>query len=206
MSEERLAEFSRERLGGRPVPDDLRVLLTEHWEGRTDLLHLLDLQFLEPGDVHPMLDESYLREEERADISMIAVRAASSAVAEHLHIVARHGKGWVGYWTHPDEPADKPVPLIELDTEFTFWGMEGRSLAEACAADMVRLYDDEEDPKEHFARLADTLIEHGVPMSTRDYEEVYEPEIAVDPEELHDEINDAEFERLRNEQDAAGRG
>ncbi|MFC4565700.1 hypothetical protein ACFO4E_27900 [Nocardiopsis mangrovi] len=110
MSDERPAEFSRERLGGRPVPDDLRILLTEHWAGRTELLH------------------------------------------------------------------------------------------------RVRLYDDEDDPVEHFARLADTPIANGIPMSTREYGEVYEPDPAVHPEELHDEINSAEFARLRREQAQAERG
>ncbi|MER5747258.1 hypothetical protein ABT097_28810 [Streptomyces sp. NPDC002225] len=60
MYDERLAAFSRDRLDGRPVPDDLRVLLIAQWEGRTDLARLLGLEFFEPGEVHPLLDTSYL--------------------------------------------------------------------------------------------------------------------------------------------------
>lgn len=45
MYEERLAEFSRERLDGRPIPNDLRTMLVAQWEGRTDFQYLLDITF-----------------------------------------------------------------------------------------------------------------------------------------------------------------
>ncbi|GAA3964624.1 hypothetical protein GCM10023085_53970 [Actinomadura viridis] len=55
MYEERLAEFSRERLDGRPIPDDLRTMLVAQWEGRTDFQSLLDVTFFEPGRLSPLL-------------------------------------------------------------------------------------------------------------------------------------------------------
>ncbi|WP_327111645.1 hypothetical protein OG206_02370 [Streptomyces sp. NBC_01341] len=68
MYDDRLAGFSRDRLDGRPISDDLRVLLVAQREDRTDLTRLLDLDFFGAGEVHPLLDTSYLSEEERADV------------------------------------------------------------------------------------------------------------------------------------------
>jgi hypothetical protein len=124
MYDERLAEFSRERLDGRPIPDDLRVLLVAQWEGRTDFTHLLDLDFFEAGEVHPLLDTSYLSEKELADPAMQAVNAGAERMAKYVKLVAKGGKGWIGYWLHPDEPADRAWHLIE----FTFWGLVGLTL------------------------------------------------------------------------------
>ncbi|MFE4329504.1 hypothetical protein ACFRQM_08600 [Streptomyces sp. NPDC056831] len=125
MYDERLAEFSRERLDGRPMPDDLRVLLVAQWEGRTDFTRLVDLDFFEAGEVHPLLDTSYLSEKELADPEIQAVNAAAAEMAKYVKLVAKGGKGWIGYWLHPDEPTDRAWHLMELDTEFTFWGLVG---------------------------------------------------------------------------------
>ncbi|MFC7328886.1 hypothetical protein [Marinactinospora rubrisoli] len=191
--DDRITHYSRARLGGLPVPDDLRALLWAHWEGRSDLSDLLHITLLEPDEVHPLLDDSYVREDERDTPSTKAVFAAAREVSRHLHVVARGGKGWIGYWTHPGEPRGRPAPIVEIDTESTFWRMSGRTLAEACAAD-VAYYTD--DPPGEFARLADRLAELGVALSTRDYDALHEPELEVDPDELFDMVNDAEFERL----------
>ncbi|MGQ4486749.1 hypothetical protein ACN6LM_003586 [Streptomyces sp. SAS_281] len=106
MDDERLAAFSRERLDGRPVPDDLRVLLLSQWAGRTELAHLLGLEFFEEGELHPFLDTGYLSEQELADPEMRAVNAGVARMAEYGKLVAKGGKGWVGYWVHP---ANRPV-------------------------------------------------------------------------------------------------
>lgn len=192
MFEDRLAEFSRERLDGRPIPADLRVMLLAQWENRPDFRDLLGLVFFEPGRVHPLLDTSYLREEELADPEMQAVNAGAAALAEYVKLVAEGGKGWIGYWLHPHEPADRPVPLLVLDTEFTFWGMSGRTLAEACAVDAVSY---EEDQREAFSLLKARLAQLGLTLDAADYDAVYEPEFNVDPDELMDELTESERER-----------
>lgn len=191
MFEERLAQFSRERLDGRPIPDDLRTMLVAQWEDRTDFCHLLGITFLEPGQVHPLLDISYLREAERADPEMQAINAGWAEMSKYVKLVAEGGKGWIGYWLHPDEPADGPPPIIEFDTEGTYWGMSGSTLAEACAAQSAR-YHDEPDKRIAFTLLARQLTELGLPLSTHDYDALYDPEYTVDPEELTEELIDAE--------------
>ncbi|MGW0547732.1 hypothetical protein [Streptomyces altiplanensis] len=195
MYDERLAEFSRERLDGRPIPDDLRVLLVAQWEGRTDFTRLLDLDFFEAGEVHPLLDTSYLSEKELADPEMQAVNAGAAEMAKYVKLVAKGGKGWIGYWLHPDEPADRAWHLIELDTEFTFWGLAGLTLTEGAAAEQAR-YQDEPDKRIAFTQLAAELAELGLPLSTQDYDARDDAEYAVDPEELMEELIEAEREKL----------
>ncbi|NBE56393.1 hypothetical protein [Streptomyces boluensis] len=194
MHDERLAEFSRERLDGRPVPDDLRVLLVAQWEGRTDFTYLLDLEFFEPGEVHPLRDSSHLSQRELADPETQALYAGSAEMAKYVKLVAEGGKGWIGYWLHPDEPTDRPWHVIELDTEGTFWGMAGLTLTEAVAAQRAS-YQDEPDEGTAFAQLAAELAKLGLPLSTDDYDALDETPYTVDPEGLWDELNDAEREK-----------
>ncbi|SEB64608.1 hypothetical protein [Streptomyces sp. TLI_105] len=194
MYDERLAEFSRERLGGRPVPDDLRVLLVAQWEGRTDFTRLLDLVFFEAGEVHPLLDTSYLSEKELADPEMQAVNAGAAEMAEYVKLVAKGGKGWIGYWLHPDEPADGAWRLMELDTEFTFWTLLGRTLTEGAAAEQASRQDDP-DERIAFTRLAADLAELGLPLSTQEYDALDDTEYRVAPEELMEKLIEAEREK-----------
>ncbi|MFE6490219.1 hypothetical protein [Streptomyces sp. NPDC057748] len=193
MHDERLAEFSRERLDGRPIPDDLRVLLVAQWEGRTEFTRLLDLDFFEAGEVHPLLDTSYLSEKELADPEMQAVNAAAAEMAEYVKLVAKGGKGWIGYWLHPDEPADRAWHLMELDTEFTFWGLAGLTLTEGVAAERAH-YQDEPDERIAFTQLAAELAGLGLPLSTQDYDALDYTKYTVDPEELMEELTEAERE------------
>ncbi|MFE5615728.1 hypothetical protein ACFQ69_08030 [Streptomyces sp. NPDC056470] len=194
MYDERLAEFSRERLDGRPVPDDLRVLLVAQWEGRTDFTHLLDLDFFEPGEVHPLLDTSYLSEKELADPEMQAVNAGAAEMAAYAKLVAKGGSGWIGYWLHPGEPADRAWRLIELDTEFTFSGLVGLTLTEGAAADQASRRG-EPDERTAFTRLAAELAGLGLPLSTRDYDALDDTASTVDPEELMERLIETEREK-----------
>lgn len=191
MFEERLAEFSRERLDGLPIPDDLRTMLVAQWENRTEFRHLLDLEFFESGQLSPLLDTSYLSAARLADPEMQAINAGAAEMAKYVKLVAKGGKGWIGYWIHPDDPTDRPLPIIELDTEFSYWSMEGSTLAEACAADRAQ-YHEEPDERAAFSLVSAQLAELGLPLSGQDYDDLYAPEYAVDPEELTEELIDAE--------------
>ncbi|MFJ1880253.1 hypothetical protein [Streptomyces sp. NPDC088137] len=194
MYDERLAGFSRERLDGRPIPDDLRVLLVAQWEGRTDFTHLLDLEFFESGEAHPLLDTSYLSEKELADPEMQAVNAAAAEMAKYVKLVAKGGKGWIGYWLHPDEPADRAWHLMELDTEFSFWSLVGLTLTEGVAAERAD-YQDDPDERIAFTQLAAELAELGLPLSTQDYDALDDTEYTVNPEKLMEELIEAEREK-----------
>ncbi|MER5747257.1 hypothetical protein ABT097_28805 [Streptomyces sp. NPDC002225] len=111
-----------------------------------------------------------------------------------MKLVAKGGKGWLGYWLHPGEPADRPWRLVELDTEFSFWRPAGRTLAEGAAADRAA-YQGEPDERIAFARLAADLTALGLPLSTRDYDALDDTEYVVDPERLMDELTEAAREK-----------
>lgn len=164
------------------------------WEGRTDFAHLLDLDFFEAGEVHPLLDTSYLREEELADPGLQSVNAGAAEMARHVELVAKGADGWVGYWLHPDEPVNRAWRLIGLDTEFTFWGLAGLGLAEGAAAEQAR-YQDEPDERIAFARLAAELAELGLPLSTQEYDALEDTGFTVDPEELMETLVEVEREK-----------
>ncbi|MGW1412238.1 hypothetical protein ACWCPY_40580, partial [Streptomyces sp. NPDC002403] len=122
------------------------------------------------------------------------VNAAATEMAEYVKLVAKGGKGWIGYWLHPDEPADRAWHLIELDTEFTFWGPAGLTLTEGAAAERAH-YQDEPDERIAFTQLAAELAKLGLPLSTQDYDALDDTECAVDPEELMEELIEAEREK-----------
>jgi hypothetical protein len=145
MHEERLAEFSHEHLDGqRPAGG---AMGGPH-------RYLLDLTSLEPGPTHPA-----------ADPGMQAINAGTAEMSRWANFIA---EGWIGYRMHPDEPADRQPPALELDTEFTY-----RSLAGCNPAEL------------------------GLPLSTRDYDALHDPGYVVDPEKLIQELIDAEREKLR---------
>jgi hypothetical protein len=63
-----LREFSAHRLGGDPVPDDLRVLLPH----RDELAERTGIELSWAKDWAPWLDHSYLRPEERRYAPILA--------------------------------------------------------------------------------------------------------------------------------------
>ena len=190
MFDERFAEFSRERLGGDPVPDDLRVLLLAEWQGRTDFRDLLGVKFMEPGQLHPLLDTSYLSAAELADPEMQAVNAGLALMSTHVHIVAEIEDRWIGYWAHPDEPTHRPRPVVMLDTEFSYWLAEGGTLVEALAVEGAHYA--ELDERSAFARTAGALAELGLSLSTSELAAYEEPEYIVDPTRFGEELIRAE--------------
>lgn len=188
MHEEGLRRFSRERLGGRPVPEDLRVMLTRLWDGEPEPAAGLRLEILAPGAGHPLLDHSSLTDADRADPDLMANIAAFDRIFEHACFVAIHDEmGPIGYWFHPDEPADRPAPIILLDDEGTFHLLPGTSLAEAEAS-----YHSTPD-EEVYAEIRDSLATFGILLASPTLADIPEPAPAVDPEDLHI----AHYEELR---------
>jgi hypothetical protein len=178
--DERILEFSRERLGGRPVPDDLAILLLAQWSGNDGPLEDLEIEFFATGQSHPLIDHSYLNDRDRARPDTMANVAAIDEVNGHVGFVAEGLNGAaIGYWLHPDEPAGRPAPVVSLDTEGQFEILDGTTFAEAVVGKWV--FDD--DP--WFGRLADGFEALGVAMPVRRSADLVRPEVAVDPATLH---------------------
>ena len=192
MCEERLREFSRLRLGGRPVPEDVRLLATAQWEGRGHPFEQFGITILEPGAPHPLTDFSYLTEKDRADPDIMANCAASAQMATYLMAVAQDEDScFYGYWLHPGQRVDRnPPPVVKVDSELTYWELGGRTFAEAC------LYDIASDDDALFAEVAAALAQLRVPVSAGSREGLDELSADPVPEEVHRRLYYAERERL----------
>ncbi|MFE9854682.1 hypothetical protein [Streptomyces sp. NPDC005780] len=187
-----MKEFSLLRLGGRPVPEDVRLLATAQWEGRGHPFERFGITILEPGAQHPLTDFSYLGEKERADPDIMANCAASAQMATYLMAVAQDEDSNVyGYWLHPEQRTDRnPPPVVKVDSELTYWELGGRTFAEAC------LYDIAFDDDALFAEVSAALADLHVPVSAGSREGLGELSADPAPEEVHRRLYYAERERL----------
>ncbi|WP_327171374.1 hypothetical protein OG471_15300 [Streptomyces sp. NBC_01336] len=192
MCDERLKEFSRQRLGGRPVPEDVRLLATAQWEGRGHPFEQFGIAILEPSAPHPLTDFRYLSDKERADPDIMANCAASEQMATYLKAVAQDEDGnFYGYWLHPQQRVDRqPPPVVKVDTELTYWELGGRTVSEAC------LYDIAFDDDELFAEVAAALGKLHVSVSAGSREGLGELPADPAPEDVHRRLYYAERERL----------
>jgi hypothetical protein len=160
--DERILEFGRERLGGRPVPDDLAILLEAQWSGNDGPLSALEIRFFAPGQTNTLIDHSYLNDRDRANPDTMANVAAIDQVNQYIGFVAEGLNGAaLGYWLHPEEPADRPAPIVSFDTEGEYELLNGAYFAEAVVGKWV--FDDDE----WFGRLADGFEVLGVAMPVR---------------------------------------
>jgi len=178
--DDRILEFSRQRLRGRPVPDDLATLLKAQWSGDSGPLDDLEVEFFASGQSHPLIDHGYLNDKDRADPDIVANVAAIDEVNGHVDYVAEGLDGAVlGYWCHPDEPGGQRPPVVRLDTEGQFEILSGTTFAEAIVGAWVG------DDDEWFGRLAERFAALGVAMPVRRRADLIRPDVAVDPAELH---------------------
>ncbi|MGP3977525.1 hypothetical protein ACTWQF_26635 [Streptomyces sp. 8N114] len=197
MFDDRLESFSRERLGGRPVPKDLRVLLIAQWEGRQAFYEQFGITFLEPGEIDPLLEQS--SRDERAPAAPTTVGGvADSQMAQYLKVVAKHEDGdCYGYWVHPDEPTDRPARIVHRDTEGSFTLMGGNSFAGAIVDDYFSVPEEEfaEAAKHFSAEVVELLTELGIPVPARSTADLDWPETLLDPDDVYAVLFDAECER-----------
>ena len=188
--DEQILAFSRERLAGRPIPDDLAILLKAQWSGNGGPLQNLEVQFFAPGQSHPLIDHSYLSAKDRADPDIMANVAAIDEVNAHVGFVAEGLNGAaIGYWFHPDEPAGRPAPVVCLDTEGQFEILDGITFAEAVVGKWVH------DDDDWFGRLADGFEALGVAMPARRRADLARTIVTVDPAKLHQRLYYAQRSR-----------
>jgi antitoxin component of MazEF toxin-antitoxin module len=187
---ERLAAFSRERLDGAALPEDLRILATAQWEGVGHPFERFGITVLEPGERYLLTDHSYLTEQDRQDPDIMANCAAFERMTEFLKVVAVHEDGLCfGYWTHPRQRQDVPPPVVMVDTEGSFLVQAGRTLSEACLGEIA--YEDDD----LFAEVAEELARLGIPVSARSWADLAEVVADPAPEDVMEELYHAEVER-----------
>jgi hypothetical protein len=190
VTDQDIADAIGRRLGGRPVPDDLRRMIGLQESGTAGTpLDTLEATVVAPGHPHPLLDFDYLNGQDRADPDIMANVAAMAEVLSHMLVVVH---AWddslFGYWLHPDETASTP-PLVQLDSEGQFSTLPGRTLAEAMLAAKAG-FDDE-----WFARLAERFTAVGVTVAARSREDLERNAAVTPPEILHERLYEQERER-----------
>ena len=185
--EEKLSEYSRLRLAGRELPDDLRKLLVLQWQrgaapSGADPLDAMGVTLLEAGESHDLLDHSYLNEKDRANPDIMANVAAMKSTCEHAAFVAQDDdRNIVGYWFGPENVDIGSAPIIKLDTEGQFSLLEGRTLSEALLGSHV--FDD--DAK--FAELKGVFVDAGIAIGADSWDELAYPSPPTDPGEFHEQ-------------------
>jgi hypothetical protein len=185
--EEKLAEYARQRLGGREIPADLRTLLVRQWQPGTadataDPLASMGVTLLEAGEAHDLLDHSYLNDKDRADPDIMANVAAMNSTCEHAAFVARDEDGAaIGYWFGPEKLGTEAAPILKLDTEGTFSLLEGETLSEALLGSHV--FED----AEKFAQLKETFAKAGIPIGADSWDELPYPRPPTDPGTFHED-------------------
>jgi len=130
---ERIDRFAQHRLRGRPIPADLRAMLTVAWSGRSDRFENGEIRFFDPGERSGLEKSAAGPTAAAADAESAARDAAWAEVFRHVAVVGTWQDGAeFGYWLHPDEPDTGRPAVVQCDSEgqWTVLGT-GCSLAEA---------------------------------------------------------------------------
>jgi len=180
-----------ERLRGRPVADDLRALVALQVAAGPDgyppdhPLRRTNTSIFGPGEQHSSLTHDYLSDEDRADEELMLTIAAGDKVLRHGAWVASTDNSHViGYWLHPDEPADQPPVIFTYDTEASFDLMPGHTLVEALIFQTAGFDDD------RFAELASAFAAYGLPISAARPDDLPVRKVVAKPDVLHDRYYD----------------
>jgi hypothetical protein len=174
IASELLAQFSRNRLGGEPVPNDVRILLSlrDELAGRTGIRLEWD------EDWAPWLDMRPPSDPDRRDVDLGARLRATREVCRLIaFIAAGEGGPYFGYWRGP---ALRPVassPVVVLEKDGRFHLCAASSFAEAI---LEREYGGEQ-----FNKIRAWLRSLGIPIRWESPAHLTYPHERLPPKELH---------------------
>jgi hypothetical protein len=179
---DQLAAFSTAHLGGQAAPPDLALLLEVQWNGTSDVLADLGFRFWRDAKRSPLLEMTYLNDNDRANPNTMANVAAAQDVFAFIAFVGEDDDGNAyGYWLGPDHRPIENAPIISYDTEGQFSVRPGRMLAEALLADRFSSQEDE------FLMLRDQLNQLGLNISAASPRDLHAPDVKPAPEQVHRE-------------------
>ncbi len=169
--------FSAQRLGGEPVPEDVKALLAH----ADELLERTGIELNWQKNWAPWSDTSYLSAADRANPDMMANVRAIAEVCGLIAFVAAHEDGeYFGYWRGPSRRPIADSPLVRLDNEGQFYLCGGSTFAEAV---LGQTYGDEQ-----FAELRVWLTSLGIAMRRETADDLAYPKDKPSPDELHKEL------------------
>jgi len=176
-----IAEFSASHLGGRAVPDDLRLLLDMQWSN-ADAFDPLGVCFL-LGDQGPTL----IGEEcsGRNDLSSVERLAHAQAMTDMLRTSAfiaedKEG-GALGYWFGSQHGIDT-APIIRFDRKGVFSILPGHGIAEAILVFASR------GDERLFAGLRDQLSRYGLHIIPASIASISLPDCSPTPQAVYEQV------------------
>jgi hypothetical protein len=183
-SDEILAQFSRNRLEGEPVPHDLQVFLPL----RDELAQRTGVRLEWAEGWAPWLASLELNEAERGDSDLAAALRATEDVCRLIAFVASlEDDSYLGYWRGPSHRSVAESPLVLFGSKGQFHLLAASSFAEAILA--------REYGRERFAKLRAWLRALGIPIGWDSPSILTYPHEKSTPRELHKQL----FERYRSE-------
>jgi hypothetical protein len=175
--------FSNYRLGGEPIPEDVKILL-EHAEALTERTSF-ELHW--EKDWTPWTDTSYLSETELTDPDIIANIRATNEICDLISFVAADDQDTlIGYWRGSSMRAIAKSPLVTYDNEGQFDFCSGATLAEA----ILGIYGyGEEGENPEFLELRDWLKSIGITVQAKFADDLWHPYDWPDhPNKMRDEL------------------
>jgi hypothetical protein len=169
--------FSAHRLGGEPVPEDVKLLVTH----ADELARRTGIELSGEKDWAPWSDTSYLSEADRANPDIMANVRAIGEVCDSIAFIAAHEDDeYIGYWRGPGRRriADSPLVCLDNEGQFTFCG--GSTFAEAV---LSRTSGDQP-----FAELRDWLRSLGISVRAEAPDDLDYPEGEPSPDELQKDL------------------
>jgi hypothetical protein len=173
-STEILAQFSRNRLDGEPVPDDLKILLPH----RDELTERTGIRLEWAEGWAPWLDTTYLTDGDRSNPDIMAnVRAIHEVCGFVAFVAADEDEQYFGYWRGPGRRQVAKSPLVVFDNEGQFHLCIASTFAEAV---LERAYG-----REGFKELRAWFESVGISIGWDSPSQLTYPHEKLPPKELH---------------------
>lgn len=188
MSVAGIQEFKCKILKAQDMPDELQKLYDmqygrEESDEYCDPLEATMHYLLEPGEEYPLLDGSYLSEDDLKDPDTASnVKATEEMFKMITFVVQNDDSDLIGYWHGPQGTPLESAPIVKYDTEGQFSLLRGSGLSEAMLGEYA--YDNDEE----FTEYKEWFGGFGIEINAGSYDELACPEGAVDPHDLHREL------------------
>ena len=180
-STEILADFSRNRLDGEPVPEDLKILLPH----RDELAERTGFRLEWAEEWAPWLDTSALTPTDLQNPDIIANLRASREVCRFIAFVAEQNGRYLGYWRSPSHRSVANSPLVVFDGERQFHLCIASSFAETLL--------EKSFGHQGFEELRAWLQSIGISIGWQNPNQLTFPHEKLSPKEMYKEL----FERYR---------
>jgi hypothetical protein len=176
MADDRvLSQFSRNRLDGELVPQDVMALLGH----RDELLQRTGVELNWQKSWAPWLDTSYLSAADRKNPDIMAnVKAIVEVCGLVAFVGAEEDGNYFGYWRGPKKRPIAESPLVCLDNEGQFRLLAGSTFAEAILK--AKTWDEKQ-----FRELRRWLRSIGISIEWKTREDATYPDEPDNPSELH---------------------